>query len=64
MQNETVLERFKKFKSMILSADVPSNILLDMVEKYITQDDDDSTVVESVPVLDGQLTLYDCELCA
>ena len=63
MQDGIVLQRFKKFKSMILSSNVPNSLLLDMVENYLTSDDDDNLPVESVPVLDGQLSLYDYELC-
>ena len=64
MQENVVLKRFKKFKDMILSADIPSNLLLEMVENYLTSDDDTGTTTEVIPVLEGQLTLFDYELCA
>jgi len=64
MQDNLVLQRFKKFKDMILSADVPSNILLEMVESYLMSDDDNGEATEAIPVLEGQLSLYDYELCA
>jgi hypothetical protein len=55
---DDVLQRFRKFKSMIISADLPSNILLDIIESYITAEDEDLPV-EEIPVLDGQLSLLD-----
>jgi len=64
MQNDNVLQKFQKFKSMIVSTNVPNSVLLDMIENYLTSDDDDSPVVESIPVLDGQISLFDYELCA
>jgi hypothetical protein len=57
MQNNPVLERFKKFKAMIISADIPNNLLLEMAEGYITSDE--PTPAEAVPVLDGQMSLSD-----
>jgi len=64
MRENVVLKRFKKFKNQILSADIPSNILLEMVESYLTSDDDNDTATVVIPVLEGQLTLFDYELCA
>jgi len=58
MQNETVLERFREFKSMVVSSNMPSSILLDMIEKYITTDSD-TPAVHSAILLDGQLSLFD-----
>jgi len=49
---------------MIISADVPSAILLEMAENYMTSNDDDNTVAENIPVLDGQMSLLDYEFCA
>ena len=63
MQDNIVLQRFKKFKSMIVSSNVSNSLLLDMVENYLTSNDDDNLPAESVPVLDGQLSLYDYEFC-
>jgi hypothetical protein len=57
MQNNPVLERFKQFKAMIISADIPSNLLLELAEDYITADEPAS--VEAIPVLDGQMSLSD-----
>jgi len=48
---------------MIVAADVPADLLMDMIESYITSGDGDE-VVESIPILDGQLSLFDYELCA
>jgi len=58
MQDNTVLQRFKKFKEMMVSSNIPAEMFLDMVENYLTLDDDD-TEVESIPVFDGQLSLLD-----
>ena len=63
MQDDTVLQRFLRFRSMIVAADVPADLLMDMIESYITSGDGDE-VVESIPILDGQLSLFDYELCA
>jgi len=47
---------------MLVSADIPGNLLLDMVESYITSGCDDS-VPEAVPVIDGQMSLLDYGFC-
>ena len=64
MQDNIVLQRFKKFRAVILSSNISNDLLLDMVENYLTSNDDDNLPVESVPVLDGQISLYDYEFCA
>jgi len=63
MKENTVLQRFLKFKSMIVSAEMPGDVLMDMIESYITSDEGDE-VAEGIPVLDGQLSLFDYECCA
>ena len=63
MQDMTVLQRFKRFKDMVVSADIPGNLLLEMAESYITSDDGDS-IVREIPILDGQMSLLDYEFCA
>ena len=55
---DIVLQRFRQFRSMIILADVPSDVLLDMLESYLTSDDEPQAV-EEFPILDGQLTLLD-----
>lgn len=62
MQDDTVLQRFKKFKAMVVAVDVPGNLLLEMVENYITPDDEDAPA-EEVPVLEGQMSLFDYKFC-
>lgn len=57
MQSNPVLERFKRFKAMIISADIPNNLLLELAENYITSDE--PPPVEPIPVLDGQMSLLD-----
>ena len=59
MQENTVLQKFQKFKSMIISSNIPSSLLLEMIESYITSDDSDTVPVEDTPVLDGQISLFD-----
>ena len=57
ISNDTVLQRFKRFKSMVVPVNIPSNLLLEILESYITSDDEPA--VEEIPVLDGQLSLFD-----
>jgi len=59
VQDDTVLQRFKKFKSMIISSNVPNSVLLEMAENYITADNNEQAA-ESIPIMDGQLSLFDC----
>jgi hypothetical protein len=59
-----VLQRFKKFKALFISSNIPNSLLLEMVENFITSDDDDATIAEPVPILEGQLSLLDCGFCA
>ena len=56
--NDAVLQRFQRFKEMFISSNIPNNILLELVESYIKSDDAELTV-KDVPVLDGQLSLFD-----
>jgi len=58
MSDDTILKKFQKFKAMIVSADIPCHVLLEMAESYITSHFNDS-VVEEIPVIDGQMTLFD-----
>jgi len=64
VQDDTALQRFKNFKATIVSSNIPNDLLLEMIENYMTSDEDAGLVVESVPVLDGQMSLFDYELCA
>ena len=59
MQDNVVLQRFRKFKAMVALADMPLNLLMEMLENYITSDNEDGMAVESLPVLDRQLSLFD-----
>ena len=59
MLENPVLQKFLKFKVTIISADIPSNLLLDMVESFITSDDEPT--IEAIPVMDGQLSLFDVQ---
>ena len=63
MQDDTVLERFRKFRATLISSNVPNSLLMDLIESFITSDDED-TAAEPIPVLDGQLSLFETELCA
>jgi len=64
MQDNIILERFKKFKAMIVSTNISNNLLLEMLGNYITSNDDDNPTTEQIPVLDGQLSLLDNGYCA
>jgi len=64
MPDNVMLERFKKFRAMIVSTNMPTSLLLEMAENYITSNDDDNSTTESIPVLDGQLSLLDNSFCA
>ena len=55
---DIVLQRFQRFKEMFISSDIPNNILLELLESYIKPDDNDAAV-EEIPILDGQLSLFD-----
>jgi hypothetical protein len=57
MQDETMLQRFQKFKSMILSSDIPGNLLLELAESYMTSGN--TPTAEAVPVLEGQMSLLE-----
>jgi len=57
MQDNIVLQKFKKFKMMFISSNIPNSILLEMAENFITADDDNA--IEDVPTLNGQLTLFE-----
>ena len=59
MQDDTVLERFRKFKATIISTNIPNSLLMDMIESFITSDDEDTDIREAIPVLDGQLSLFE-----
>ena len=50
---DTVLQRFLRFKSMIISADVPASVLLEMIESYITTTEDTELPALDTIVMDG-----------
>ena len=60
---DTALQRFKKFKASIISVDIPGDLLLELVESYIFGDEpgdnENLAVKDGIPVLDGQLSLFD-----
>jgi len=59
MHDETVLQRFYKFKTLLVPEDIPNNLLLEMLESYLTGDSNDTQFIEAVPVMEGQLSLLD-----
>jgi len=60
MQDSIVLQRFRKFRAMILSSNIDGNILLEMAEAFITSSDDDTAPnTEAVSVMEGQMSLFD-----
>ena len=56
MPEDITLQRFQRFKEMFISSDMSNNDLLDLLESYITVNDD-KPAVEEIPILDGQLSL-------
>ena len=64
MQEDTILQRLKKLKGMIVSSNIPNNMLLEIIEGYLTSDgSDDNVAVEDATVFEGQLSLLDYEFC-
>ena len=61
MQDDNTLMRFKRFKTLFVSSNIPNSLLLDMVESFITLNDDASTN-EAIPVLEGQISLFDYDM--
>lgn len=57
MQDEIILQRFQKFKAMMISSNIPNSLLMEMIESYITSDDE--LPVEEIYAFDGQLSLFD-----
>ena len=58
MQDSLVLQRFQQFKALFISSTIPNNELLELIESFITSDNDEPPV-EYVPVLEGQISLFD-----
>jgi len=58
MQEDITLQRFRHFKEMFISSSIPNSDLLDLLENYITVEDEAPTV-EEIPILDGQLSLFE-----
>jgi len=56
-EDDIVLQRFRKFRAIFASSNVPNEVLLDMVEHFITSTGDDVRTVESIPIMDGQMVL-------
>ena len=57
-ENDSVLERFRNFRKTFISSNIPNNLLMDMIESFITSGDED-TAAEPIPVLDGQLSFFE-----
>ena len=55
---DTILQRFRRFKETFISSTLPNNELLDMVESFITSKDEELPA-EEIPILSGQLSLLD-----
>lgn len=55
---DTVLQRFDRFKAMFVSSNLPNSVLLELIESYIKPDNDDCAVPPA-QVLDGQLSLFE-----
>ena len=59
MPHDSFLQKFYQFKAMVISADIPTGLLLDMLENFILSDSRNTDVIEAIPILDGQLSLSD-----
>ena len=59
MHEDATLQRFLRFKAMVISSNISNNVLLEMAESYMTLNDDDFPVAEAIPVLEGQLSLFE-----
>ncbi len=55
---DNTLQRFQQFKATFVSSNVPNNVLLELIESFITTDDNE-LVDEDNHILDGQLSLFD-----
>jgi hypothetical protein len=44
---------------MVISSNIPNSLLMDMIESYITTDDEDIPAHEPIAPLDGQMSLFD-----
>ena len=66
VHGDCILQRFRKFKTLFVSANIPSGQLLEIIEDYLTSDIgiDDSLAVERILSLDGQVSLFDYEMGA
>ena len=58
MQEDITLQRFRQFKEMFISSNMPNSLLLELIESYISPDSDNDAP-EPTPVLDNQLSLFD-----
>ena len=59
MQDSIVLQRFRQFREIYVSSNVPNSLLLELMESFLTSDDEPAAEEIPVPVLDGQLSLLD-----
>ena len=59
MSDDTVLQRFQRFKAMFMSSNMPNSLLMEMIENYITANDSNDAADKDVHILDGQLSLFD-----
>ena len=60
---DAVLQKFRRFKEMFISSNLPSGTLLELVESYLVSDDTESAV-EEIPILEGQLSLFEINQAA
>ena len=59
MQDNSTLQRFKKFADTIVSSNIPSHMLLEMAISYVSSEVNNNPLVEYVPVLDDQVSMFD-----
>jgi len=59
MQENPVLQRFRQFRARMVASNISNSLLMEMIENYLTSDDDSELTENDFPVLDGQLSLFD-----
>ena len=59
MQEEDILRKFQKLKSLLVATNIPTNLLLEIIENYLMSTDDSAPAAEPIPVINGKMSLFD-----
>jgi hypothetical protein len=57
MNEDMALQRFRRFRAMFVDSNIPNSLLLEMIENFIT--DDEEALAQNSLVFDDQLSLQD-----